>query len=46
MASELMPLLAPQPAALVIAVVADLAIGDPIYRLQPLNIGRPFNGNG
>jgi adenosylcobinamide-phosphate synthase len=38
MASELILLLAPQPGALAIAVVADLAIGDPAYRLHPVRL--------
>jgi len=38
MASELMSLLAPQPVALAIAVVADLGIGDPAYRLHPVRL--------
>jgi adenosylcobinamide-phosphate synthase len=38
MASDLMSLLAPQPMALATAVVADLAIGDPAYRLHPVRL--------
>jgi adenosylcobinamide-phosphate synthase len=38
MASELMSLLAPQPVALAIAVLADLALGDPLYRLHPVRL--------
>jgi adenosylcobinamide-phosphate synthase len=38
MASELTSLIAPQPVALAIAVVADLALGDPPYRLHPVRL--------
>jgi adenosylcobinamide-phosphate synthase len=38
MASELMSLLAPQPGALAVAVITDLAIGDPAYRLHPVRL--------
>jgi adenosylcobinamide-phosphate synthase len=38
MASELTSLLAPQPVALAIAVLADLALGDPPYRLHPIRL--------
>jgi adenosylcobinamide-phosphate synthase len=38
MASELMLVLAPQPGPLAAAVVADLAIGDPVYRLHPVRL--------
>jgi adenosylcobinamide-phosphate synthase len=38
MASELTSLLAPQPVALAIAVFADLALGDPPYRLHPVRL--------
>jgi adenosylcobinamide-phosphate synthase len=38
MASELTSLLAPQPVALAIAVLADLTLGDPPYRLHPVRL--------
>ncbi len=38
MATELTSLLAPQPLALAVAVAADLAIGDPAYRLHPVRL--------
>ncbi len=38
MASELTSLLAPHPVALAIAVFADLALGDPPYRLHPVRL--------
>jgi adenosylcobinamide-phosphate synthase len=38
MASDLTSLLAPQPVALAIAVFADLALGDPPYRLHPVRL--------
>jgi adenosylcobinamide-phosphate synthase len=38
MASDLTSLLAPQPVALAIAIFADLALGDPPYRLHPVRL--------
>jgi adenosylcobinamide-phosphate synthase len=38
MAADLVHLLAPHALALVIAVLADLAIGDPVYRLHPVRL--------
>jgi adenosylcobinamide-phosphate synthase len=38
MAGELITLLGPHPLALAIAVTADLAIGDPVYRWHPVRL--------
>jgi adenosylcobinamide-phosphate synthase len=38
MAADLAHLLAAHPAALAVAVLADLAIGDPVYRLHPVRL--------
>jgi len=38
MAGELIDLLGPHPLALAIAVTADLAIGDPVYRWHPVRL--------
>jgi adenosylcobinamide-phosphate synthase len=38
MAPELIGLLAPHPLALALAVLADLLIGDPVYRLHPVRL--------
>jgi adenosylcobinamide-phosphate synthase len=38
MAGELIDLLGPHPLALAIAVAADLAIGDPVYRWHPVRL--------
>jgi adenosylcobinamide-phosphate synthase len=33
-----LPLLAPSPALLIVAVIADLALGDPVYRWHPVRL--------
>jgi adenosylcobinamide-phosphate synthase len=38
MAAELIRLLAPHPLVLALAVLADLLIGDPVYRLHPVRL--------
>jgi adenosylcobinamide-phosphate synthase len=38
MAAELAQLLAPHPVALAVAIAADLAVGDPVYRLHPVRL--------
>jgi adenosylcobinamide-phosphate synthase len=38
MAADLIHLLAPHPLVLGIAIIADLAIGDPVYRLHPVRL--------
>jgi adenosylcobinamide-phosphate synthase len=35
---QLLPLLAPQPALLLVAIAADLAVGDPVYAWHPIRV--------